>query len=98
WAWNAGSQEPTPGGGESRADSVRRFVGAYRRLLERPEPTILAVLHALPIAYVLRALDGRPPAARMDDPVAYAHGYPVATADFLEAVDLLDSWSRQPTW
>jgi broad specificity phosphatase PhoE len=98
WAWSAGSQEPVPGGGESRVESVRRFVGAYRRLLGRPERTILAVLHALPIAYVLRALEGEAPAARMDQPVEYARVYPVETADFAKAVDVLESWGRQPTW
>lgn len=98
WAWSAGSGEEGPGGGESRVAVVSRYLDAYRRLLERPERTILAVLHALPIAYVLRALEGRPPAARMDRPVEYAHPYPVAADALCEALEVLDAWRRQPTW
>src|SRR5438067_1552063 len=58
WAWTAGSAEDAPGGGESRFAVVSRYADAYERLLERPERRILAVLHALPIAYVLLALEG----------------------------------------
>jgi broad specificity phosphatase PhoE len=98
WAWTTGSGEPPPGGGESRVEAVRRYAGAYRRLLERPERTILAVLHALPIAYLLHAVGGDPPAARMDRPIEYAHPYRV-DADTLErALQVLDSWCGEPTW
>ena len=98
WAWSAGSKEPAPGGGESRVESARRYVSAYRRLLERSERTVLAVLHALPIAYLLRALEGDPPAARMDRPIAYAHPYPVEADALREGVEVLETWCRQPTW
>jgi phosphoserine phosphatase len=98
WAWSAGSQEPSPGGGESRVESARRYVSAYRRLLERPERTVLAVLHALPIAYLLRALEGDPPAARMDRPIAYAHPYAVEADALRDGLQVLETWCRQPTW
>ena len=58
WAWAAGSQEETPGGGESRFEAVSRYGRAFRAVLERPEAVVLAVAHALPIAYVLAALEG----------------------------------------
>jgi probable phosphoglycerate mutase len=98
WAWTTGSGEPAPGGGESRIDAVLRYARAYRRLLERPEPTILAVLHALPIAYLLRAVAGEPPAARMDRPIEYAHPYRVDAGELERALQVLDSWCSEPTW
>jgi probable phosphoglycerate mutase len=98
WAWTAGSREPAPGGGESRVDVVARYALAYRRLLERPERVVLAVLHALPIAYLLQALDGEAPAARMDRPIEYAQPYPVDGDSLQTALGVLDGWRREPTW
>jgi broad specificity phosphatase PhoE len=98
WAWAAGSAEDAPGGGESRLAVVDRYAEAYRGLLERPEGTILAVVHALPIAYVLRALEGEPPAARMDQRVEYARPYRLARDELGAALDVLDAWREEPTW
>jgi broad specificity phosphatase PhoE len=98
WAWSAGSAEPVPGGGESRLDVVARCARAYRALLERSERTILAVLHALPIAYLLGALDGAAPAARMDRPVEYARAYPVDAEALRDAVEVLEAWCAAPGW
>jgi probable phosphoglycerate mutase len=98
WAWTTGSSEPVPGGGESRLEAISRYAAAYRRLLERPEGVILAVLHALPVAYLLRALDGEVPAARMDRPIEYAQPYPVDAGALRAAVGVLEAWCGQPTW
>ena len=98
WAWTAGSHEEAPGGGESRLEAVLRYVRAYRSLLERPEADVLAVAHALPIAYVLEALEGRPPAPRMDRPVAYAHPYRLGSADLRRALALIGDWCAAPSW
>jgi broad specificity phosphatase PhoE len=98
WAWTTGSLEPAPAGGESRLSVVTRYARAYRALLERPEPTILVVLHALPIAYALSALDGIAPAARMDRTVDYAYPYLLETADLRRALEVLEIWCRWPTW
>jgi broad specificity phosphatase PhoE len=98
WAWTSGSGADAPGGGESRLTAVARYARGFRALLERPEPAILAVLHALPIAYVLGALEGEPPAARMDRPVAYAYPYPFSAADLERALGVLEVWIGQPTW
>jgi hypothetical protein len=56
------------------------------------------VAHALPIAYLLRALDGEPPAARMDLPVEYASAYPFDAASLARAVAILEAWCVDPTW
>ncbi len=98
-AW-AGANEPTasaPGGGESRAATVRRFTAAYRKILARPERTILVVGHGLPIRYVLNALDQAPPAPLVD-PVQYAEPYPLTAAELEASVLLLETWARRPAW
>jgi broad specificity phosphatase PhoE len=98
WAWAAGSAEPVPGGGESRLEVVARCVRSYRALLERPEPTILAVVHALPIAYLLAAVEGEAPAARMDRPIEYARAYTVEAEALRRGVGVLEAWSADPDW
>lgn len=98
WAWEAGSAEPVPGGGESRLAVVARCARSYRELLERPEPSILAVVHALPIAYLLAAVEGVAPAARMDRPIEYARPYPVEAEAVRRGVDVLEAWSADPGW
>jgi broad specificity phosphatase PhoE len=87
-----------PGGGQSRQAIVARCARAYRALLERPESTILAILHALPIAYLLSALEGTAPAARMGRVVEYAHAYPVGEGELRAAVELLERWCAAPSW
>ena len=98
WAWTTGSAVAAPGGGESRFGAISRYTLAYRALLERPEATILVVLHALPIAYVLGALDGSAPAARMDRPVEYAQPYRLDAASLARAVAVLEHWCAAPSW
>lgn len=97
WASGVGSEVEAPGGGESRRQIVARYVSALRTLAERPEPTILAVAHSLPIAYAIAARDGVPPAARVPL-VLHAHAYPFDEAEVERAVDLLDGWLAAPTW
>lgn len=98
WAGAAGSAEPVPGGGQSRQAVVTRCARAYRALLERPEPTILVVLHALPLAYLLGALDGTAPAPRMHRPVGYADAHSVDAGALGDAVELLEAWCAAPGW
>jgi broad specificity phosphatase PhoE len=96
----AGGNEPiteAPGGGESRAATVVRYVRAYRTILERPERTILAVAHGLPIRYVLNALADEDPAPLVEQ-VPYAQPYRLTSAKLERAVDRLEGWSRAPAW
>ena len=98
-AW-AGANEPTAsprGGGESRAATVRRFAAAYRKILARPERTILVVGHGLPVRYVLNALDQIRPAPLVE-PVAYAEPYRLTAAELEASVSLLETWARRPAW
>lgn len=98
WAWSRGSREEAPGGGESRLAIARRYAAAYRDLLARPEPTILVVLHALPVAYLLLARDGEPPRPRVDLQVRHARPYALAHAELEAALGVLEAWCEAPTW
>ncbi len=42
WAHAHGPEVHAPGGGDSRAETVRRYIRGYRMILERPERKILA--------------------------------------------------------
>jgi broad specificity phosphatase PhoE len=98
WAGRTGSGLETPGGGESRLAVARRYAAAYRELLERPEGTILAVLHALPVAYLLLAREGRPPRPRVDVRVEYARPYRFTAGELERALAVLEGWCASPTW
>ncbi|MGN6430545.1 MAG: histidine phosphatase family protein [Gaiellaceae bacterium] len=96
----AAANEPTteaPGGGESRAATVARYVRAYRMILSRPEATVLVVAHGLPIRYVLNALEGTAPAPLVEQ-VPYAEPYVLDRAQFQRAADLLEGWAMSPAW
>lgn len=98
WARSNGSREEPPGGGESRLAVIGRYVAAYRGLLARSERTILAVVHALPIAYVLLALDGTTPAPRVVLRVEHARPFPLTAEELGRALAVLEAWHAEPTW
>jgi broad specificity phosphatase PhoE len=96
----AGANEPTiaaPGGGESRAATVARYVRGYQTILARPERTILVVAHGLPIRYVLNALRGEGPAPLVEQ-VPYAEPYRLSREEVEQAVARLDAWAAEPAW
>ena len=96
WAAGAPSSEAPPGG-ESRHAIVVRYVRGLRVVLERPEPTILVVAHSLPVSYVLGALEGIEPGARVPI-VGYATAREVGEVELERAVGLLERWVAAPTW
>jgi broad specificity phosphatase PhoE len=96
----AAANTPTieaPGGGESRSGTVARYVRGYRKLLARPEGTILVVAHGLPIRYVLDSLTETNPAPLVEQ-VAYAEPYRLNAAELERAVERLDRWASAPAW
>jgi broad specificity phosphatase PhoE len=97
WAWGAPAGELCPGGGESRGEAAGRYARAFAALLERPEATVLAVTHAVPISYLLRAAEGLPPRARIEA-VPHAEPFRLDAAAVRRAVALLDAWSREPAF
>ncbi|HET7568635.1 MAG TPA: histidine phosphatase family protein [Gaiellaceae bacterium] len=98
WAWSTGSREDCPGGGESRLAVVSRYCASWRALLARPEPTVLAVIHALPIAYLLLARDGIAPRTRVDLAVEHARPHRFEAEELRAALAVLDAWRAEPTW
>jgi broad specificity phosphatase PhoE len=62
-------------GGESLNDAARRYADGFERLLERPERTVLAVIHEIPLRYAINAADGSNdldgPAHRMANATPY---------------------------
>jgi broad specificity phosphatase PhoE len=95
WAASHPPDEPAPCGGESRAQAAARFARGLRLLLARPEERVLAVGHALAIRYVIDAVDGRSPAARMA-PIEHAFPYRLGRGDAQRAAALLEEWSAAP--
>ena len=97
WAHASGPDELVPGAAESRVAAVRRFARGFRTLLERPEPTVLAVLHALPIGYLLEAVAGRDPAAKLGL-LAYVEPRELSAFEVEAAVARLERWATSPSW
>jgi broad specificity phosphatase PhoE len=97
WAHAHTPEEEVPGGGESRVETIRRYVDGYRIVLGRPERTILVVAHGLPVRYVLDAVDGTGPVAKIKQ-VPYAEPFPVSAAQLTAAVEHLERWLREPAW
>ena len=91
WAYAATPDDVVPGGTESRSAVVDRFAHGFGILLDRPEPVVLAVLHSLPIAYLVGAAEGRDPANRMGM-LPYAEVRVLAADDVRAAVDRLRRW------
>lgn len=95
WAASRPPAERAPGDGESRAVAAARFAQGLRLLLERPEPVVLHVGHALALRYVLDAAQGLVPAPLMT-PIAHATPFRLNTVQVESAAALLDGWSRSP--
>jgi 2,3-bisphosphoglycerate-dependent phosphoglycerate mutase len=97
-AW-ARARDPTeaPTGGESRAEVAARYVRGFRRVLERPERTILVVAHGLPLRYTLLALEDLDPTPIVEQ-VPLAEPYRLTRAELERATARLERWSRSPVW
>jgi broad specificity phosphatase PhoE len=97
WARERSPVEVPPGGGESRAEAARRYAQGFRVLLARPEETILAVAHGLPIRYLLLAAGGvepRPVIERLE----YAEPYRLSRDEVEHGVERLERWAAEPAW
>ena len=97
WAHSHGPDEPAPGGGDSRAQTVARYGAAYGELLDRPEASVLVVAHGLPVRYVLDAVEGRNPAAAVAQ-VPYAEPFWLSADELRTAVARLVAWADNPVW
>jgi broad specificity phosphatase PhoE len=95
WAFSASPTVSAPGGGESRAHAAARYANGLRVLLERDEPNVLLVGHALALRYMLDAARGHVPSARIA-PVEHAALQRLDVDAVRAAADLLEDWSRAP--
>jgi probable phosphoglycerate mutase len=92
-AWKHGRSrtEPFPGG-ESLDDAARRYAGAYRSLVERPESTVLVICHEIPVRYAINAAaDSRQldaPVHDVPNAVPYLFGEPQLAAASERIVEL----------
>jgi broad specificity phosphatase PhoE len=93
-AWIA-AHDPAeaPPGGESRADTLRRFCRVYRALLEPPETHLLVVAHGL----TLSALTDDPPQASVAG-VPYGSTLTRTRDELSTAVARLERWCEAPRW
>jgi 2,3-bisphosphoglycerate-dependent phosphoglycerate mutase len=96
WARERDPREAPPGG-ESRAEVAARYVRGFRRVLDRPERTILVVAHGLPLRYTFLALEGLDPTPIVEQ-VPLAEPYRLSRDDLERATARLERWSRRPVW
>ncbi len=67
WRRTHPPDEPPPGEGESRIDALYRYMRGFERMLgEQDADRVLAVLHDVPIRFILNAVGGADP---LDGPV-----------------------------
>jgi broad specificity phosphatase PhoE len=97
WAWSNPSSTVAPGGGEARAAIVERYARGFRRLLELPDPAVLAICHSLPVAYAIAARDGTAPLPKVPL-VENAHAYRFTRPELEQIADTLEGWCASPTW
>jgi broad specificity phosphatase PhoE len=97
WADSVRSDARPSGNGESRLEIVARYARAFRILLDRPEDSILAVTHSLPIAYALATRDGELPTPRVPL-VGHASVHRFTAKELERAADALETWVGAPTW
>lgn len=97
WAWEAPAGEVCPGGTESRGHGAARYARAFELLLARPERTVLAISHAVPIRYLVDAAAGRSPAARVET-VGHAATIWLEVAAVRRAAEALRTWSASPSF
>jgi broad specificity phosphatase PhoE len=96
WAWTSDALA-SPGGGETRAEAAGRIAAALEALLLRPEETILAVSHALPIRYVIDAADGTFPSRRVAT-VLHAAPFRIERTAVERSAETLRAWTEAPTF
>lgn len=92
WADDHAAADRIPGAAESRVEVGRRFVAGFTILLARPEETILAILHSLPISYLLEG------PLRQLPLLAYAEPHTLGAAEVERGIDRLEDWCAAPSW
>src|SRR3954471_7759075 len=92
WKHGRSRDEPFPGG-ESLNDAARRYAGAYERILDREEDTVLCICHEIPVRYAINMAAG---SAEFDAPlhdVKNATPYVFDAAGIARAIERLRALS-----
>jgi len=97
WAHAHDPHAPAPGGGESRVESVGRYLRAFAAIAALPDSTVLVIAHGLPIRYVLNAARGEGPVPVLEQ-VAYAEPYELSADELGGAIAELEAWRSDPAW
>jgi broad specificity phosphatase PhoE len=97
WVWERGPLDAPPGGGEHRGELAERYARGFATLLDRPEETVLAVAHSLPIRYLLNAAAGVPPTPKLEL-VEYAAAHRLKRAEVERGVAVLEAWAAAPAF
>lgn len=97
WAHAQNPLAIPPGGDESRAATVERYVRGFEQVLARAEPVILVVAHGLPIRYVLNAARGLGPAPILEQ-IEHATPYRLTREELDSAIRHLRDWAASPSW
>jgi broad specificity phosphatase PhoE len=97
WTRSSGPSDECPGGGESRAAAVARYVRGFRVVASRPEERIALVAHGAHVACLLLAREGRTPEPVLPQ-IGFATGYELCTAELERAIELLEAWSASPAF
>jgi 2,3-bisphosphoglycerate-dependent phosphoglycerate mutase len=92
WIAAHAPDEPAPAG-ESRVDTLRRFLAAFRSLLARPESHVLVVAHGL----TLTALTDATPQPVVAG-VRYGSWVRLTRDELVEAVARIERWCEAPAW
>lgn len=93
-AWiESHAPDEAPPRGESRVDTLRRFVCAFRRLLARKEHSILVVAHGL----TLRSIVDPTPQPTVAG-TAYGSCVQLNRVELANAIERLERWCDAPTW
>ncbi|MEP6972980.1 MAG: histidine phosphatase family protein [Actinomycetota bacterium] len=79
--------------GESRVETVKRYVDGFRAVAARSERTILVVAHGLTITYALIASRGEDlPLTLEGVQVDHATPFPLGRDELLRAVEVMAAW------
>jgi len=97
WTRAAGPEDDSPGGGESRAAALRRYVRGYRAVLARAEETVAVVAHGAPVRYLLLASSGTPPLPRLEH-VPTAEPFRLERDELARALEVLEDWLAAPVF
>ncbi len=96
WLRLHGPVAPLPGGGESRLDSIRRYIEGYRIVLAREERVVLVVTHGLPVTIIGLALKNQEVPLTLENvQVEPAAPHPFSADELGRAVKALRAWVRQ---